>query len=74
MKAKEETMLLILKDPTHIYAAISAIVDEELEFFTPFEEVMGENDTTVTEEVEEEEEYYSLKPYHGSIPSSANQG
>ena len=79
MKTKEETVVTSQSEPghTHVYAAISAIVDEELEFFTPLEEVVGENDTSlpnVTEEVEEEEEFYSLKPYHGSIPSSANQG
>ena len=61
---------------THVYAAISAIVGEDLEFFTPMEEIVSE-DTSLPnvneEEEDEEEKFYSLKPYHGSIPSSVNQ-
>ena len=58
MKTKEETVVPSQSEPghTHVYAAISAIVDEELEFFTPFEEeVVGENDTSLPNVTEEGE-------------------
>ena len=53
---------------SHVYAAISAIIGEDLEFFTPMEEIVSEDTSlpNVTEE-EEDEEFYSLNLYHGGM-------
>ena len=75
-EAEKKAVIPSEREPghTHVFAAISAIVDEDLEFFTPLEEVVDENRDTslpnVTEE--EEEEFYSIR--NPSIPSSLNQG